>query len=264
MPTLRLDALAFLLESDARAKADRVRCWTLDGAAVGAEGALAEPHGVPGRPAQPRLVAHTQVKLRSVRTREGRAALLHAIAHIELNAIDIALDAVWRFAGLPDAYYRDWAGVAREEALHFTLLADHLGTLGYRYGDFPAHHALWEMAEKTRGDVIARMALVPRTLEARGLDASPAVKAKLLSAGDVEGAAIIDRILKDEVGHVAIGNRWYGWLCERDGLDPLPTYDDLARRFGAPRPRGPFNLEARAAAGFTPEELEALLRAGAG
>ena len=262
MPTLRLAALAFLLERDARAKADGVRSWCLDAAEVDAKAAIADPGGIPGRPDEPRLVEHTQVKAGSVRTREGRGALLHAIAHIELNAIDLALDAVWRFPGLPEAYYRDWAGVAREEALHFTLLADHLAGIGYRYGDFPAHRTLWEMAEKTRGDVLARMALVPRTLEARGLDASPAVKAKLLSAADFEGAAIIDRILADEVGHVAIGNRWYRWLCDRRGLDPLPTYADLARRFGAPRPRGPFNLAAREAAGFTLAELAALAEAG--
>ena len=177
---------------------------------------------------------HAQIRQRSVGTVEGRAALVHAIAHIELNAIDLALDAVWRFDGLPDAFYRDWAGVAREEALHFTLLRDHLRGLGFAYGDFPAHAALWEMAERTRGDVLARIALVPRTLEARGLDASPAVKAKLLGAGDTAGAAIIDRILRDEIGHVAIGNRWFRWLCDARGLDPVETYAALAARHAAP------------------------------
>jgi len=198
------------------------------------------------------------VKQRSVRTAEGRAGLLHAIAHIELNAIDLALDAVWRFDGMPGAFYRDWLGVAREEALHFGLLRDHLLGLGFRYGDFPAHNALWEMAERTRGDVLARMALVPRTLEARGLDASPAVKAKLMAVGDSVGASIIDVILRDEIGHVAIGNRWYRWLCERRGLDPVAAYDELAARHGAPRLRPPFNVEARRAAGFSDEELARL------
>jgi uncharacterized ferritin-like protein (DUF455 family) len=191
-------------------------------------------------------------------TREGRAALLHALAHIELNAIDLALDVVWRFAGQPEAFYRQWLQVAREEALHFELLRDHLATLGHRYGDFDAHDGLWQMAERTRHDLLARLALVPRTLEARGLDASPAVKAKLLAAGDVRGGAILDLILRDEIGHVAVGNHWYRWLCTQRGLDPLATYAELAARHGAPRPRGPFNLDARRAAGFDEAELAAL------
>jgi uncharacterized ferritin-like protein (DUF455 family) len=194
-----------------------------------------------------------------VATREGLAALVHSIVHIELNAIDLAADVVWRFAGMPDDFYRDWIGVMREEAAHFELLRDHLATLGYRYGDFPAHNALWEMADRTRHDVLARVALVPRTLEARGLDASPAVRARLASAGDRAGAAIIDRILADEIGHVAIGNRWYAHLCAERGLDPVATYASLTSTYDAPRLRGPFNLEARRAAGFSPAELDALL-----
>ena len=258
MPTsLRTAALAAVLESDPDRKAAAARA--LDPAVpIDASAALPEPPGVPGRPTRPLLVAHTDTKQRSTRTTEGRARLLHAIAHIELNAIDLALDAVWRYAGLPDAYYRDWIGVAREEALHFTLLRDHLRTLGHAYGDFPAHRALWDMAERTRADVLARMALVPRTLEARGLDASPAVRRKLLDAGDTAGAAIIDLILRDEIGHVAIGNRWYRWLCEARGVDPVRTYAELARLHAAPRPRLPLNLAARRAAGFTEEELAAL------
>ena len=255
--SLRTQALSLLLERDADRKASRAQALELDGP-IDELASLAEPLGIPGRPALPALIAHTQLKQRSVRTLEGRAGLLHAIAHIELNAIDLALDAVWRFGGMPKAFYLDWASVAREEALHFSLLRDHLLGLGFRYGDFPAHHALWEMAEKTKFDVLARMALVPRTLEARGLDASPAVKAKLASAGDAAGAAIIDVILRDEIGHVAIGNRWYRWLCEQRGLDPVAAYDELAARHGAPRLRGPFNLEARRAAGFSDEELARL------
>ncbi len=206
------------------------------------------------------LVPHTKAKQRSVNTVEGRAALIHAIAHIELNAIDLALDAVWRFAGMPDEFYRQWVGVAREEAYHFTLLRDHLRAMGYEYGDFPAHNALWEMAEKTKGDVLARVALVPRTLETRGLDASPPLRAKLVNAGDHRAGEILDIILRDEIGHVALGNRWYRWLCEQRGLDPVATYTELAEKYGAPKPRGPFNLEARRAAGFTEEELRALSR----
>ncbi len=191
-------------------------------------------------------------------TVEGRAALIHALAHIEFNAINLALDAAWRFEQMPREFFADWLQVAAEEALHYSLLAAHLQSLGYAYGDFKAHNSLWEMAEKTRDDIVARMALVPRTLEARGLDATPAVRAKLAQAGDAKAAAILDIILRDEVGHVAIGNRWYGWLCERDGLDAVAIYPELVRRHNAPTVKGPFNLAARRAAGFTDAELAAL------
>jgi uncharacterized ferritin-like protein (DUF455 family) len=193
-----------------------------------------------------------------MKTVEGRAALVHALAHIELNAIDLALDICWRFAGMPDAFYRQWLGVAREEAYHFELLRDHLRSLGYEYGEFPAHNALWEMAEKTRHDLLARLALVPRTLEARGLDASAAVKAKLVGAGDHAAGRILDIILEDEIGHVAVGNHWYRVLCRERGLEPVATYAELAARHGAPHLRGPFNLAARRAAGFEEAELAAL------
>jgi len=257
MTSLRLAALAPLLAPDVGLKATLARALPLD-ADVGAGAQIDTPAGIPGRPGQPELVPHTELKHRSMRTIEGRAALIHALAHIELNAIDLACDAVWRFAGLPDAFYRDWALVAQEEALHFMLLREHLRSLGYDYGDFPAHNGLWEMAEKTSGDLLARLALVPRTLEARGLDASPPIKAKLVGAGDHRAGAILDVILRDEVGHVAIGNRWYGWLCRERGLEPVATYAELAARYQAPRLRGPFNLEARRAAGFSEEELAAL------
>lgn len=195
-----------------------------------------------------------------MRTAQGRAALLHALAHIELNAIDLAADAIWRFPGMPGLFYRQWASVAQEEALHFQLLRDHLRALGFDYGSFPAHNGLWEMAQKTKGDILARIALVPRTLEARGLDASPPIKAKLVGAGDLEAGRILDIILRDEIGHVAVGNHWYRLLCAQRGLDPIATYRDLAERYGAPRPRGPFNLEARRAAGFDEDELAALAK----
>lgn len=219
---------------------------------------LDEPAGLPGRPDAPGLVPPGQVRQRSVQSPEGRAALLHALAHIEFNAVNLALDAVWRYDAMPHEYYRDWLRVAREEAYHFELLNDHLGSLGHVYGDFPAHNGLWEMAEKTRGDLLARLALVPRTLEARGLDASPLIRDKLAGAGDAAGAAILDIILRDEIGHVAIGNRWYRHLCAQRGLDPVVCYADLARRYGAPKLRGPFNLAARRQAGFDEAELQAL------
>jgi len=212
-------------------------------------------------PERPRLVAPAALAQRSAFTVDGRAALLHAVAHIEFNAINLALDAVWRFADLPDAYYRDWLQVAAEEALHFTLVTQHLATLDHRYGDFDAHDGLWTMVERTRGDVLARMALVPRTLEARGLDVTPAMREKFVRAGDAEAAAILDIILRDEIGHVAIGNRWYRWLCARAGRDPIVAYEELARQYRAPRPRPPFNLDARRAAGFDGAELAALQRA---
>jgi uncharacterized ferritin-like protein (DUF455 family) len=218
---------------------------------------------LPGRPARPELVMPSRLKARPVGTPHGRAALLHALAHIEFNAINLALDIVWRFPGMPVAFYRDWIGVAREEAGHFVLLNDHLGTLGHGYGDFAAHDGLWEMAERTRADLPARLALVPRILEARGLDASPQIRDKLAGAGDARGAVILDVILRDEIGHVAIGNRWYRWLCTAHGKDAVAWHAELARQYGAPRPRGPFNMDARRAAGFNEAELAALRDSGA-
>ena len=181
--------------------------------------------------------------------------LIHALAHIEFNALNLALDALWRFPAMPVGYYTDWLRVAKEEAIHFSMLSSHLGVLGYRYGDFPGHDSLWEMVEKTRGDILARMALVPRTLEARGLDAIPPLRAKLAQAGDMAAAKILDIILQDEIGHVEIGNRWYRYLCEQRGLEPRTTYDALAALYEAPALKGPFNIEARRLAGFTEMEL---------
>jgi uncharacterized ferritin-like protein (DUF455 family) len=262
MDDLRRCALALLRETDvaalaAGAQALHARAHTL---ALDAQARLDEPPGVPGRPARPALVAPDRVPPRPTHTREGRAALLHAVAHIEANAIRLALDAAWRFPGLPEAYYRDWLSVAADEARHFTLLAGHLATLGCAYGDCDAHDGLWSMVEKTKHDATARMALVPRTLEARGLDATPPMQAKLARAGDARAVAILDVILADEIGHVAIGNRWYRFLCERDGLDPLAHYPVLAQRHGAPTPRPPFNLGARTRAGFTADEIAQLTR----
>ena len=263
-PSLRCAALAALALSDPAAKAAQARAlW--DALQAGrlqtdADAALAEPPGLPGRPALPRLVPAAQVPTRSPFTLTGRAALLHAICHIEFNAINLALDAVWRFAGMPEQYYRDWLRVAAEEALHFSLLRAHLQTLGHDYGDFDAHDGLWRMTEATAHDIVARMALVPRTLEARGLDATPPIQAKLRQAGDLAAVAILDVILRDEIGHVAIGNHWYAWLCARDGLDAEALYPQLVARHAAPRLRPPFNLVARRAAGFSEGELDALAR----
>jgi uncharacterized ferritin-like protein (DUF455 family) len=255
---LRRHALELLRLNDPARKAAGTRAlqgqrFDIDVAAV-----LDEPAALPGRPERPQLVSPHRVPRRSPHTREGRAALLHAVAHIEFNAINLALDATWRFAGMPADYYRDWQRVAAEEALHFNLLAEHLATLGVAYGDFDAHNGLWDMVDKTRHDITARMALVPRTLEARGLDATPPMQAKFAQAGDARAVEILGVILRDEVGHVAIGNRWYRWLCGRDGLDPVAHYEQLAVRHDAPKAKPPFNLEARSRAGFSSEEIAAL------
>jgi len=221
------------------------------------------PEALPGRPGRPRLVEPSRVPQRGVHTAAGRAALLHAVAHIEFNAINLALDAVWRFAGAPRAFYLDWVRVAAEEALHFSLVAEHLQALGHAYGDFDAHDGLWTMAERTRDDLAARMALVPRTMEARGLDVTPAMRARFAAAGDARAAEILDLILRDEIGHVAVGNHWYRWACAQAGLEPAAHAEHVADTHRAPRPRAPFNLEARRAAGFTEAELAALQRAAA-
>ncbi|WP_230411060.1 ferritin-like domain-containing protein [Collimonas humicola] len=261
-PELRMLALQCLCEADVAAKVAAVEAmavaWDNGGMTLAADAALSAVAAIPGRPSLPALVPPREVKHRSMATVEGRAAMIHALAHIEFNAINLALDAIWRFAGMPPGYYADWLKVAREEAYHFSLLARHLQTLGYSYGDFSAHNSLWELTEKTSDDIVARMALVPRMMEARGLDASPRTRAKLAQAGDEEAAAIIDIILRDEIGHVAIGNRWYGWLCQRRQLEPLAAFAALAVQYKAPILRGPFNLEARRAAGFSEQELLAL------
>jgi len=213
------------------------------------------PVSAPGRPARPPLVAPARVPRRGTGTTAGRAALLHAIAHIEFNAINLALDAVARFADLPEAYYRDWWQIAVEEAEHFSLLTGHLANLGHVYGDFPAHDGLWEAARKTADDCLARMALVPRVLEARGLDVTPGMRARFVAAGDLRAAGILEVILREEIGHVAIGNRWFHRLCAERGVDPAATFRALCARHGQSPPRPPFNVEARLAGGFTREEL---------
>ena len=222
------------------------------------------PDNLPGCPERPDLCSHLDIPKRSPFSREGLAALLHAVTHIEFNAINLALDAIWRFADMPNAYYLDWLKVAAEEAQHFSLLRAHLQSMGYDYGDFPAHTGLWDMTAKTSDDVMARMALVPRTLEARGLDATPPMQAKLRKVGTpqaLKAVDILDIILRDEVGHVAIGNHWYRYLCCQRGLDPLMTYAVLARQYGAPRVKGPLNLDARRDAGFEEAELRLLAQA---
>jgi uncharacterized ferritin-like protein (DUF455 family) len=259
MTCLRTTAHALFCLADSAAKAAAVQAVEMQRMTVNAALTLPCADDAPGRPERPVLVAPRDLPKRSLHTVEGRAALVHALAHIEFNAINLALDATWRFAGMPEAYYRDWFGVAIEEARHFTLLTSHLAQLGFAYGDFAAHDGLWEVAHKTRQSVLARMALVPRLLEARGLDASPQIRDKLAQAGDHAAAKIVQIILQDEIGHVAIGNRWFQGLCSSQGLDPNATFARLTREHRAPRIRGPLNLPARRAAGFTEAEITALI-----
>jgi len=264
---LRSAALHWLAECDPQAKSQGVARlsddWRAGAVTLDAAAHLGDIPGLPGRPQKPDLVSPKSLKRRAMQSTEGRAIMIHALAHIEFNAINLALDAVWRFPGMPADYYADWLQVAEEEALHFNLLAGHLCKLGHAYGDFPAHNGLWDIAQRTAHDLLARIALVPRTLEARGLDVTPGLQARLAQAGDHDAASILDIILRDEIGHVAIGNRWYGWLCGQRGLDPVAAYAELAERYRAPAQRGPFNLEARKAAGFNESELQALVSTAA-
>ena len=212
----------------------------------------------PGRPDNPKLVSPREVARRNLATEAGRIALIHAIAHIEFNAINLALDAMYRFQDMPDDYYKDWMQVAFEEAQHFTMLSKRLQSLACEYGDFDAHNGLWEMALKTQHSVIARMALVPRVLEARGLDVTPGMIKRLQSHGDNDTVEILKIIFEQEIGHVAIGSRWFNYACELESLSPDETFQDLLKEFMAGELRGPFELEARRKAGFSSAELQAL------
>ena len=209
----------------------------------------------PGRPISPKLVAASRVPRRGFATSQGRAIMMHAIAHIEFNAINLALDAIQRFSDMPKAYYEDWLRVAEEEVYHFELIRAHMRHLGADYGDYVAHGGLWEMCEKTAYDVLARMALVPRVLEARGLDVTPAIQEKLTQAGDENAATILDVILRDEVGHVAVGSRWYRYLCDKRGLEPIGSFLKLLEEHYPKGLFGPFNLDAREQAGFSKKEM---------
>ncbi len=214
---------------------------------------------VPGRPEKPLLVSPKLVPKRSMSTKEGRAALVHAITHIEFNAINLALDAIYRFQHMPIEYYRDWLQVAFEEAQHFQMLSERLLEYGYQYGDFDAHNGLWEMAVKTKDDIVARMALVPRVLEARGLDVTPGMIKRFQQHGDDATAEILQIIFEQEIGHVAIGTRWFNYVCEQRDLLPAQTFKGLLDTYMGAELRGPFALEARRQAGFTEEEIEVLI-----
>jgi len=225
---------------------------------VAADAPPPDPIRDPGRPERLQLVSPRDLPNRGLGTPEGRANFLHAIAHIEFNAINLAWDAVYRFRGLPAEFYSDWASVADDEARHFQLLQRRLRELGHEYGDFEAHNGLWEMAEKTADSCLARMALVPRVLEARGLDVAPGMIAKLRVLGDSASAEILELILREEIRHVAVGSRWFTWCCRREGREPEATFIELVRVVAKGAIRGPFNLSARAQAGFADAEMAML------
>jgi uncharacterized ferritin-like protein (DUF455 family) len=213
-----------------------------------------------GRPPKPELVHPARVPTRKVSQPVGRGMLLHSLAHIEFNAINLALDLLVRFPSMPEQFYLDWLKVAKEEAYHHSLLCNRMAAYGLSYGDYPAHDGLWQMAEKTKGSLLARLALVPRLLEARGLDVSPAIREKLALAGDMDSARVLDIILRDEIGHVAIGNRWFNELCNNENREPIEAFESCLRQYTAPQPRSPFNFKARAQAGFSEEELAWLMQ----
>jgi uncharacterized ferritin-like protein (DUF455 family) len=222
------------------------------------DGPAPQAIGAPGRPPRPALVSPRQVPQRGLGTAAGRVALIHAVAHIEFNAINLAWDAVYRFRGMPADYYRDWVGVAADEARHFALLQARLAQLDHVYGDFDAHDGLWEMAVKTSDSCLQRMALVPRVLEARGLDVTPGMIERLRAVGDTATVIILETILAEEIAHVAAGSRWFAWCCAREGRDPDVTFAALIAQHVRGAARGPFNIPARLAAGFSHAELARL------
>jgi uncharacterized ferritin-like protein (DUF455 family) len=217
-----------------------------------------QPIAQAGQPECLNLVAPRAVPKRGLSSGAGKIALLHAVAHIEFNAINLAWDAVYRFQTMPLEFYADWVQVAAEEAYHFNLIHTQLQHDGVKYGDLPAHQGLWDMATDTAHDVLVRMALVPRVLEARGLDATPGIIHKLQAAGETALVEILEIILRDEIGHVAKGSYWFHWLCQQRGLEPETTFRQLLKQHFRGKLRGALNLEARLAAGFTAQELENL------
>tara|TARA_R100000005_G_scaffold96503_1_gene83955 strand:- start:6595 stop:7425 length:831 start_codon:yes stop_codon:yes gene_type:complete len=257
-------ALAVLMEPDAEGKADLSR----EGAALwrASNGAMAvgnaRPPDRPARPDKPELLPPADMPRRRGRSEAARAALLHAVQHIELNAIDLAWDMVARFtdADLPRAFYDDWVRVGEEEATHFSLLAARMADFGYAYGDFPAHDGLWEAAMTTRDSLPARLAVVPMVLEARGLDVTPAMIDRFAKIGDETSARILNRILMDEITHVATGSRWFHYICARETIDPRMSWQELVEKNFKGLLKPPFNRTAREEAGL-PEDYYAPLAA---
>ena len=253
-------ALQCLLEPNPKAKVQAIRqlCQAWQRGDLSLQPMNHEPPEIPGRPDLPELVAPRELPKRKLGSLQGRAALLHALAHIEFNAINLACDAICRFPGMPREYYADWLQVADEEALHFTLLQQRLQAYDCAYGDFPAHNGLWMMAMQTAADLLHRMALVPRVLEARGLDVTPGMIEKFSALGDEETAEVLRVIFRDEITHVAIGTRWFQHLCTLQNLDPEATYFRLLKQYLRNAVHGPFHRSARMQAGFTESELNRL------
>lgn len=253
-----------LATADPTAKCAKTRAYaaTFFAGALRAEPDAPPPAPIrfPGRPERPRLVHPKHLPKRGLGSPAGRAAFLHAVAHIELNAVDLAWDAVYRFRDFPPDYAADFVRTADDEARHFSLLSRRMAELGHAYGDFDAHNGLWEMAEKTAHSALARMALVPRVLEARGLDVTPGLIERLRDVGDADSIAVLEVILREEVAHVAAGSRWFRWRCERDGLRPWPTFAGLVRAHASRAVQGPFNWDARRRAGFDEDEIAAIAR----
>jgi len=261
MQSLFEQAYSCIMATDPQQKVvltqDSAERWSAGGCDLQSDTPVQEI-AVPGRPARPLLVHPAQVGKRKLSSPRGRAAFLHALAHIEFNAINLAWDAVYRFREMPPGFYDDWVRVAHEEALHFGMLRARLQELGHDYGDFTAHNGLWDMARRTAHDVLVRMALVPRVLEARGLDVTPAMRTRLQQVRDTESAAILARILADEIGHVEIGSRWFRYICRQRGLEPVATFRALLLEYLPGRMRKPLNDTARLQAGFDREELQML------
>jgi uncharacterized ferritin-like protein (DUF455 family) len=261
MPELYAEIEAALLETDPATKCDLTaaiyRRWLARDLST-SEQSLILPIDDAGRPDAPLLVDPRQLERRSVASESGRCKLLHAIAHIEFNAINIALDAAYRFRQMPAQYVADWLRVASEEAQHFQLLEQTLRQRGSYYGAYPAHRGLWDMVCRTRHDSLHRMALVPRVMEARGLDVTPAMIKKFEQVGDAAAVAILERIFHDEIDHVRIGNHWYQLFCDQRGIDAQSQFKLLVDDYMGGKLRGPFNWPARLEAGFVEAELSAL------
>lgn len=259
--SLRMQAKDCLLESDCQQKIRKTHqlydelCMQL---LLIDENLVDDSPCIAGCPEKPELVPAYKLPRRGVAGTNGHAALMHSFAHIEFNAINIAWDAVYRFPHMPVQYYLDWALIAREEAEHFCLINNYLKSIDHEYGSFKAHDDLWEMVQKTSDDVLLRMAMVPRVLEARGLDVTPAIIEKFRHHGFQQAVDILVIIYHDEIGHVKIGNYWFNYLCKQRGLDPVNTFMSLIREYAADKIRKPFNEVARSEAGFTPFELELL------
>lgn len=266
--TLREAARAVVAAPD---PVEKVRLAQIAGAAwrdrrlpIGARSTAEPMPDRPGRPAKPELLSPRAMPRRSTQGLRGRIALLHAMAHIELNAVDMTWDLVGRFAhvALPRSFFDDWVEVAAEEAGHFALVSRRLGELGAAYGDLPAHDGLWQAAQATADSLIARIAIVPLVLEARGLDVSPGLIASLEAAGDTASAAVLGVIYRDEKRHVAYGAKWFRWLAEQAGLAPEPLFHDLVRRNFRGGLKPPFNDRARAEAGLMPGFFKPLVTVG--